>query len=130
MQLWNNAGASFRFKETAGAGNDIDAYDNGSWNGWIALTWTSPILAGSSLSSARVVINLHYEWDPPHPTVVATDASGAFDLYTAVAHELGHTLHLGEDTSGKRTMMHPKIRPAESRSLDPDDIAGIQFLYP
>ena len=129
MALWNGASANFKFTEDPTARDDIDAYDNGRWNGWLGMTWTSPTASGSHLLSVRTVINLFYEWSPAHPHVLPSDTAGPYNLETAMAHEFGHALHLGEDTSGARTMMHPTICPGEVRGLHSDDIAGVRHLY-
>jgi hypothetical protein len=51
---------------------------------------------------------------------------GDFDFYTVALHELGHSL--GLDHSGVGTVMDP-IYGGARRTLQPDDIAGIQALY-
>lgn len=95
------------------------------------MTYTCPTDAGTLLTDAEVLVNLYYEWNPKHPSVQPTDTGGAYDLKTVLAHELGHALHLGDDqSSNSSTMMRPTIKPHEVRSLDPDDVAGVNYLYP
>ena len=131
MSAWTNAGAQFQFIEDASASNDLAAYDLGRWNGWIAMTYTRPQPQGSSLVSAQILLNLYYEWDPAHPVVAYTDSSGAYNLETVLTHELGHVLHLDDDTqTGANTIMRGTIKPGSQRQLDADDIQGIKYLYP
>lgn len=129
--LWDAAGSSFRFREDPSSSNHVAAYDLGRWNGWIAITQTRPQSPQSTLSHANVLINLFYEWDPAHPKVASTNKAGPFDLQTVVAHELGHSLHLGDDdTAGSTAMMKGSIKPGEVRKLGADDIAAMKSLYP
>jgi len=68
------------------------------------------------------------EWhDGPGP--VRSASSDAFDLQGIAAHEFGHVLGLGH-TLGEATMsVNTAGRGVPLRSLEPDDIAGIQAIY-
>lgn len=131
MAAWNGVSPStFAFVSDPVSSSHLAAYDNGRWNGWLAMTWTTPKPQGSWLSVAKIVVNTHYEWTPAHPFDAPTSAAGAYDLETALTHELGHALHLHEDTSGAPTMMAPTLKPATTRVLHADDRRGLLHLYP
>jgi hypothetical protein len=131
MQMWNGAGAKFAFGVNQSSSNELTSFDNGFWNGWIAMTYPDPTPSGSNLRRARILINCYFEFDPPHPVIPHRDKSGAFDLKTVLTHELGHTLYLGDDRSaGSSTIMRPLFKPGDVRSLDSDDENGIRYLYP
>src|SRR4029077_4493434 len=130
MDKWNAVTPKFSFKEDSVSGNSIAAHDLGRWNGWIAMTNTQPLL-GTTLAYADILFNLYYKWDPPHRSVAPTDTGGAYDLETIAAHELGHGIYLEDDsTPGANTMMAGSIQPAETRTLQPDDEAGLRSVYP
>ncbi len=55
---------------------------------------------------------------------------GTFDIGGVVTHELGHALGLGHSTVPSATMfLSAGSRGLALRSLDPDDQAGVEFLY-
>jgi len=131
MKMWNAATAKFKFMEDASSAANIHlaAYKFRS-QGWIGFTQLRPSKPGSYLTGRDVLINLWYEFNPPHSTETAGDTAGPYQLETILAHEFGHLLHLNEDLSGSATMMRPVIKPGQSRKLHNDDIAGIKTLYP
>ena len=61
-------------------------------------------------------------------SVAATPPGGAEDLETTVLHEWGHSLGLFHSGFGQATMF-PFSPPADDRTLDVDDNAGISSLY-
>jgi hypothetical protein len=130
IDAWNASGANFQFTTNAAAADHLAAYDLGPWNGWIAMTYTQPATSLSSLTSGQVLVNLHYQWDPAHPTWPHSDPGGAYDLHTALIHEFGHLLHLNDDRSAQ-DVMQPTIRAHTlRRNLGPDDLSGARYLYP
>ena len=130
MKTWNSAGSKFAFATSTAATDHLAAYDNGRWNGWLAMTNTQPRTAHSLLTSGYVVINTHYEWDPVHPTLPHTDSGGHYDLESVLVHELGHLLHLGDDPTARVVMQGTTKPKTLRRSLGPDDVAGVRYLYP
>jgi hypothetical protein len=64
--------------------------------------------------------------DDPGATVGATE----FDIQSAVAHELGHALGLGHSADPTATMDATIVAgTVDKRSIEADDIAGIQCIY-
>jgi hypothetical protein len=57
--------------------------------------------------------------------------SGSFYIEDIAAHEFGHALGLGHSTISGATM-YPSTSAcnAGNRLLDPDDVAGVEVLYP
>ena len=56
---------------------------------------------------------------------------GCFDLQGLAAHEYGHAIGLGNSSAGGQPTMGPMIsgNGVAARSIEADDIAGIQALY-
>jgi Matrixin len=130
MDTWNASGARFTFAATPGAPDVLAAYDLGAWNGWIAMTYIAPQGSQSPITGVQMLVNLHYEWSPAHPTVAHTDPGGAYDLESVLTHELGHYLHLNDEQTAQ-DVMQPTITPGVlRRTLGVDDINGAQYLYP
>jgi hypothetical protein len=61
----------------------------------------------------------------------STGCSGGFYVEDIAAHEFGHALGLGHSTVPGATM-YPSVSSCNTspRILDPDDIAGVEALYP
>jgi hypothetical protein len=131
MDTWNAAPRhKFAFVSAPGAPDHLAAYDMTQWNGWLAMTYTQPRSSGSPLTSGQVLVNLYYEWNPPHPTWPHGDQGGAYDLQSVLVHEFGHLLHLDDEFTAN-DVMQPTIKPlALRRALGADDRAGIAHLYP
>ena len=55
-------------------------------------------------------------------------ASGGTDIRAVATHELGHALGLGHSTTNGATM-YPYYSGISDRSIEADDIAGIQHVY-
>jgi len=53
-----------------------------------------------------------------------------FDIQSVACHELGHALGLGHTNVGGSTMT-PSVAPGSTgnRTIGPDDVAGVQFIY-
>jgi hypothetical protein len=60
-------------------------------------------------------------------TSQAFHIGSTYDLYTVVAHEIGHAL--GMDHSGETTAVMASTYPGTRTSLTSDDISGIESIY-
>jgi hypothetical protein len=128
LRAWTS-GSSFRFQETPAAANHLAAYDLGRWNGWLGMTYCEPASPKTLLTSTRTLVNTYWEFSPAHPSG-HTDTGGAYDLESVLIHELGHMLHLGDESTANQ-IMAPTLKPLVlRRSLGPDDQAGRAYLYP
>jgi hypothetical protein len=64
-------------------------------------------------------------------SAVGEPQSNEMDIWNMAAHEFGHFLTLGETTNIRLATMCPASSYGETlkRDLDPDDVAGIQYIY-
>ena len=71
--------------------------------------------------------NTTYSWNN-------TGSPGGFDVQNACTHELGHSLSLddlyGPNDVEKTMYGYISLGEIKKRTLDPDDAAGISYLYP
>jgi hypothetical protein len=125
--------ASFRF-QYAGAstvatntndGLNVVMFRNASSGSAIATTywWSS----GSHIIDADIVF-----WDGGFRFFTgSTGCSSGFYIEDIAAHEFGHALGLGHSTVATATMF-PSVSSCATgnRTLDPDDISGVEALYP
>lgn len=136
-QTWNQTGAGFRF-EYAGIHSGLSSSYNGknqilygNTSKGIAVTWTWEV-SGTVLECDTVFSN-RYRW-----STADQPAENQMDLQTVALHEFGHWVGLrdlygdigdGEYDTGK--VMYGFGRyGAVKRTLHPDDVAGIHFVYP
>ena len=85
--------------------------------------WSS----NNQLIEADIVI-----WDASYTFVSgSSNCSGGIFLQDVMTHEFGHAFGIGHSNVSSATM-YPTIKYCSTimRSLDPDDIAGIEALYP
>jgi hypothetical protein len=106
-------------------GLNLVVFRNASSGSAIATTyyWSS----GARLIDADIVF-----WDAAFRFFSGTNGcSGGFYIEDIAAHEFGHALGMGHSAVQAATM-YPSTSSCNvnNRSLDPDDIAGILFLYP
>jgi hypothetical protein len=118
------AGASTQTANTFDNVNLV-VFRNASSGSAIATTywWSS----GSRIVDADIVF-----WDGAFRFFSgSTGCSGGFYIEDIAAHEFGHALGLGHSTV-TGTTMYPSVSScnATNRTLDADDIAGVQALYP
>jgi matrix metalloproteinase-20 (enamelysin) len=118
------AGASIQTSNT-NDGVNLVMFRNASSGGAIATTyWWSN---GTGIVDADIVF-----WDAAFRFFAgSTGCSGGFYIEDIAAHEFGHALGLGHSTAPNATML-PSTSSCNmrNRSLDADDIAGVQSLYP
>jgi matrixin len=125
--------ASFRFEYAGTSAQTTNTFDsvnlvmfrNASSGSAIATTywWSS----GSNILDADIVF-----WDGGFRFYSGTSGcSGGFYIEDIAAHEFGHALGLGHSSLPGATM-YPSTSScnASNRILDPDDIAGVETLYP
>ena len=125
--------ASFRFQYAGTStvttntndGINVVMFRNASSGSAIATTywWSS----GSHIIDADIVF-----WDGGFQFFTgSTGCSNGFYIEYIAAHEFGHALGLGHSTVASATM-YPSVSTCATgnRTLDPDDIAGVEALYP
>src|SRR5262249_39113683 len=95
----------------------------------LAVTVTSYDRDSGRITGAEVVVNADsYTWS------AVSDEShcrGAYDLQDVLTHEVGHVFGLGHEMVDVNATMFPSADMCESskRDLDPDDLAGLHYLY-
>ena len=110
------------------AGNtNLIAFEDGLWrygDNALAVTLSTWRVPSGELLDADIAVNCaDFAW--------AVDGrSRAYDLTSALTHELGHALGLGHSGEPAATMV-ASMAPSEilKRDLHADDIAGFRFLY-
>ena len=125
--------ASFRFQYAGPStlttntndGINVVMFRNASSGSAIATTywWSS----GGRIIDADIVF-----WDGGFTFFTGSSGcSNGFYIEDIAAHEFGHALGLGHSTTLTATM-YPSVSSCNTsnRSLDADDIAGVQALYP
>lgn len=133
LSAWNNqGGAHFQYvyggrvndTSLSNDGRNVVLFRNESSGNAIATTYTWRI--GSTIIDADIIF-----WDGAFKFITEGDAcSNAAYIEDIAAHEFGHGLGLGHSTDPASTMWptYPWCS-RESRTLAPDDVAGIQSLY-
>jgi hypothetical protein len=92
------------------------------WDG-CTFPWDWSVLANGYYPSTGVIhFDDHKLWD-----MTTTTSDGGYDLQAVATHEFGHALGLGHSTVGGATMA-PNYHSG-MRSIESDDISGIQWLY-
>jgi hypothetical protein len=106
-------------------GTNLVVFRNASSGSAIATTyWWS---TASGIIDADIVF-----WDAAFRFFAgASGCSSGFYIEDIATHEFGHALGLGHSNTTSATM-YPSVSSCNTgnRSLDPDDIAGVQALYP
>lgn len=93
----------------------------------LALTTVVYRVSTGQILDADIDLNgVHHYW-----TDTTEPGSAATDVENTLTHELGHLIGLAHAVDPEATM-YPESAPGdlEKRSLSPDDIAGICYVYP
>jgi hypothetical protein len=137
MDTWNAVpNSKFRFYYAGRTGATTSAYDNQNVivfrpdgdGSEIARTYSWQY--GSTIVDTDIVF-----WDGPYTFYTGNSGCGTsgYGVYVedVATHELGHALGLQHSAVPTATMVsgYPACS-VEKRSLDPDDIAAVQSLYP
>lgn len=123
MTTWNNASSPFYFN-SGSSGNKLKCANNGIGNP-IALTTTTA--NGTTIVGATITFNTSYTWS-------TSGGASAYDVQNATTHELGHWLRLldlySAGDSEKTMYGYANTGETKKRTLDNDDINGINAIYP
>ena len=120
MSTWNNAGSAFSF--SVGNGHKFTV---GTTNPSSVAT-TFYYVSGSNLVNANTVFNQNFSFS-------TTGEYNKYDVRSIATHELGHWLQLsdlyGSGDSLKTMYGYVDVGETIKRSLETDDINGIQYIY-
>jgi|SRR3989344_6060390 len=122
MSAWNGASSPFTFNSNA-SGHKFTRSNMGT--GALAITTTT--YSGSTVTDSDTNFNLYYSW--------STSGDGCcYDVQNVATHELGHWLVLNDLYGGgdtEKTMYYSaSVGETKKRTLDTDDINGINYIYP
>jgi PKD repeat protein len=131
-QAWSDVStSSFEFQylgPTTRQGYGYNGYNDLSWGstgGSIATTYIWYI--GGTIVECDMVFEDSFNWG-------TNGASNLMDVQNIATHEFGHyllLLDLYDGADGYKTMYgYGSTGETKKRTLDPDDIAGISFIYP
>lgn len=122
MTTWNNTSSPFYFN-SGSSGHKIITVNRGI-NGVPAFASCN---AGSILTDCDIEINSSYTWS-------TSGESGKYDVQNILTHELGHWLKLHDlylSSDSEKTMYGSAYTgETKKRTLDTDDINGINAIYP
>ncbi len=134
-QTWTNAGASFSYvyggttTVTSPSYDGINEIMSGNLGAGVlasTYTWWN---GANNLCEFDMVFNTYYPWS-------TTGAVGDYDVQSIATHELGHALGLRDlygdigTPNDMAKIMYGYGSTAIKRTLDPGDVAGIQWTYP
>jgi hypothetical protein len=133
---WNNTGSKFLFKyggatDKTSVSNDSEntvIWVNEGYTDWLARTWTYFNTAQpNNILESDTELNDHYNWS------TAVNPPGQYDTQEIATHEFGHAFGLldlyGTEDSAKTMYGFCATGESRARTLEPDDIAGIRYLY-
>jgi hypothetical protein len=119
---WNGATSPFTFSAGT-SNNDITVSNFGAG----ALALTTVTSSGSTITDSDLVFNSYYSWS-------TSGAPGLYDVQNVATHEFGHFLMLNDLYGGGDTekTMYGYVGTGETkkRTLDTDDLNGINAVYP
>jgi len=120
--------------ETSAYYPNLDVQDGRNVVGWAKENLGSSLgvtvywIVGTSIEEADIALNKNKSWSSATPT-----PSTAYDMYTAILHEAGHTLSLDDvyQAAYSDQVMYYALGNGEMRrELGVGDKAGITFIYP
>jgi len=83
--------------------------------------------SGSTLTDCDTVFNTYYSWS-------TSGQAGYYDVQNIATHELGHWLQLNDLYGGgdtEKTMYgYSATGETKKRTLESDDLSGINYIYP
>lgn len=134
MITWSTVpGSAFQFTyaETtqsgdAGDGQNVCSFGNLGSGDTLAYNsyWFN---SSGQMSESDIVVNSYYQWS-------TKGEANRFDLQSTVTHEMGHALSLedlyGNDDVDKTMYGYTGMGETGGRTLHPDDMDGIAYLYP
>jgi len=123
MSAWNNATSPFYFN-SGSSGHQIKCANNGSGT---PLATTAYSNSGSNLTDCDITINTYYSWS-------TSGEINKYDVQSVITHELGHWIMLndlsGSSNTEKTMYFTTGTGETKKRTLDPDDLSGINAVYP
>ena len=141
---WESVATSYMSFSYGGttANTDWGVADNVNLHLWVESNWGNITGAGS------MVIAINSVWYHADGTIIDSDiiyngenfrwscsgGGGVMDVQNLATHEIGHSLSLADLYNGEdfnKTMFgYVTLGEIKKRTLHPDDMAGISFLYP
>lgn len=120
---WNSASSPFYFN-TGLSGHIITLANSGN-TGKPATTYCYH--TGSTLYDCDMVFNTYYSWS-------TSGQAGYYDVQNIATHEFGHWLWLNDLYGGgdtEKTMYgYASTGETKKRTLESDDLNGINYIYP
>lgn len=124
MGSWNNAASPFYFN-VGSYGHSMSAQNLGY--GQPLATTSVGLSDEDTIVDVDTTMNTYYSWS-------TSGSPTAYDVQSAVTHELGHWLYLGDLYGGGDTAktMYYNMNQGETnkRTLEADDLNGINAIYP
>ncbi len=121
MSAWNGASSPFYFN-SGQSGHKMLTANKGA-NNTPGITRTDA--TGYNITDNDTTFNTYYSW--------ATNGDPySYDIQSVATHELGHWLNLADKDSGYYDTMYGGVSTGETwkRTLESDDLAGINYIYP
>lgn len=130
---WNAAGAYFSFAYTGTTSATTAAYDGVNEIFWQNLGNVSTIAQTSIWYTGSTILEFDMEFNDYYTfSTATTPPSDQYDVQTIALHEFGHSLGLADlyGTGDSAKVMYGYGSPGTTkRTLNADDIAGIQSIY-
>ena len=122
MSAWNGASSPFTF--SVGSGHKFKV---GSVSNSAAVAETNTTRIGTTIINALTTFNQNLNFS-------TTGESGKHDVRNAATHELGHWLRLldlyGSGDTSKTMYGNFSLGETLKRTLEADDLNGINYIYP